>query len=338
MTGGAAAGEGASASRSSSRSTPSRRVAEPDRDREDLGVAHGLGEALLQLGFAELLFHQELLGELVAGFGDDLGERVAQLLRAPGELGRHIGLDDLLAVERVGLHLEHVDDTRELVLAADRQLHGDDLVAEGLAQAGQAAVEVGALAVEHVAEQDAGAAGVGGARPEPFGLDLDAHHRVDHDERGLDDAQGADGVGLKAGVAGRVDEVEGEAVALHVGERRRQAELTALFVVVPVADRAAVFDLAQAIDHSGAKQERLEEGRLAGTAVADEGDVPDLARFVHAGLLGSLACGPGRTAQTRATVDRRARRGAGLMAADRAPVGGVPPCRNAVRHGPYVLG
>jgi len=64
------------------------------------------------------------------------------------------------------------------VLGADRQLYGDDLVPEGLAQAVEAAVEVGALAVEHVAEQDAGATGVGGARPEPLGLDLDAHDRV----------------------------------------------------------------------------------------------------------------------------------------------------------------
>ena len=269
--------------------------------REDAGVAHGLGEAVLQLGLGDLLFHQELLGELVAGFGDDLGERVAQLLGAVGEVGRHLGHDDVLAVERVGLHAEEVDHAREVVLGADRQLHGDDLVPERLAQAGEAAVEVGALAVEHVAEQDARAAGVGGAAPEALGLDLDAHHRVDDDERGLDDAQRADGVGLKAGVAGGVDEVEREAVVLDVRQRRGQAELTALFVVVPVAHRAAVFDLAQAVDRTGAKQERLEEGRLAGAAVADEGDVPDLARLVHADLLGSFACGPGRTTQTRAT-------------------------------------
>ena len=308
-------------------------MADPTATGKMLGVAHGVGEAALQLVFGELLFEQEDLGKLVAGFGDDLDQGVARLLGALGEVGRHLALDDLLAVEGVGLHLEDVDHARELVLGADRQLHGDDLVAERLAQTGEAAVEVGAFAVEHVAEQDARAAGVGGALPEPLGLHLDAHHRVDHDEGRLDDAQRADRVGLEAGVAGRVDEVEREPAALNVGKRGSETELPALFVVVPVADRAAVFDLAQAIDHTGAKQERLEEGRLAGAAVADESDVPDLARFVHAGLLGSLACRPGRTAQTRATVGCRARRGRGLVAADCAPMRGIPPRRAAVRHG-----
>ncbi len=165
-----------------------------DRQREHLGVSHGGGEALLQLGLGELFFHEELLGELVARFGDDLDERVAQLLCAGDEIGRHLAFDDLLALDRVGLHAQHVDDALEVVLAADRELHRNDLVTEGLAQHGQTTVEVGALAIEHVAEQDTGETSLGGACPEALGLDLDAHHGVDHDERRLDDPQGADRV------------------------------------------------------------------------------------------------------------------------------------------------
>ena len=65
----------------------------------------------------------------------------------------------------------------------------DDLGAERLLQSGQRVREVGALAVEHVAEEDAGEAALVGARPEPLGLDLDAEDAVDDHEGRLDDPQ-----------------------------------------------------------------------------------------------------------------------------------------------------
>ncbi len=45
-----------------------------------------------------------------------------------------------------------------------------------------------------------------------------------------------------------------QAAALYVGQRRGQAELTPLLVVVPVADRGAVFDLAESRDDAAAEQ------------------------------------------------------------------------------------
>jgi hypothetical protein len=51
----------------------------------------------------------------------------------------------------------------------------------------QRAVEVGALAVEHVHEDDARELELVGARPDARRLHLDAHHRADDDERALDD-------------------------------------------------------------------------------------------------------------------------------------------------------
>ena len=199
------------------------------------------------------------------------------------ELGRDVDFGDLLAVVDVRLHAEKVDDARELVLAADRDLDGHDLRAEGVAQVVDGDREVGALAVEHVAEQDARQATLVGARPEPLGLHLDAEHAVDDHEGGLDDAQRGDGVGEEARVAGRVEQVEAEALALDVREAGRQAELTSLLVVVVVGDRRAFDHVPQAIDHAGLVQQTLEQRRLAGAAVADEGDVPDLAWVVHPG-------------------------------------------------------
>ena len=99
--------------------------------------------------------------------------------------------------------------------------------------------EVGALAVEHVAEEDAGEPACVGARPEPLGLDLDAEDAVDDHEGGLDDPQRGDGVGEEARIAGRVEEVEAESSALDVRKAGRQAELPALLVVVVVGDGRA---------------------------------------------------------------------------------------------------
>jgi hypothetical protein len=51
--------------------------------------------------------------------------------------------------------VEEVDDALELVLVADRDLHRDALLGELLAELLQYDEEVGALAVEHVHEDDA---------------------------------------------------------------------------------------------------------------------------------------------------------------------------------------
>ncbi len=183
----------------------------------------------------------------------------------------------------VGLHAEEVDDPVQVVLLAHRQLRRDDLRPEGRLQGGDGGREVGALAVEHVAEQHAGQTTVGGAAPQALGLDFDPEHRVDDHERGLDDLERGDGVGEKARVARRIDEVEREAGPVDVGEAGREAQLALLLVVVPVGHGRAVGDAAQTRHHAGVVQQRLEQRRLARAAMADEGDVPDLAWVVHPG-------------------------------------------------------
>ena len=252
-------------------------------DGEQLGLGDGLGEGRLELGRGDLLLGEELLEELVVGLGDGLDELAARLVGGRREVGRDVALGGLLALVDVSLHAEQIDDALEVVLAADGDLDGHDLRAEGLAQALDGEREVGALAVEHVAEEDAREAAFVGARPEPLGLDLDAEDAVDDHEGRLDDPQRGDGVGEEARVAGRVEEIEAESLALDVRKAGRQAELPALLVVVVVGDGRAVDHVPQAIDHAGLVQQALEQRSLAGTAMADEGDVPDLAWVVHPG-------------------------------------------------------
>jgi len=110
----------------------------------DLLVGEGLA--------VEVALHQPLVGL------DDGVEQLLAVLRdrighVRGDLDR-ISLAPALGA-RVGLHVEQVDDARQLVLGPDRQLDRDAMLGQLLAQRGERAVEVGPLAVEHVDEDDA---------------------------------------------------------------------------------------------------------------------------------------------------------------------------------------
>ena len=84
--------------------------------------------------------------------------------------------------------MQDVDDPGQLVLDADRDVHGDATGVELRAERLEHAEEVGALAVEHVHDDDARDVPVLAAVPGAPGADLDAHHAADDDELALDDA------------------------------------------------------------------------------------------------------------------------------------------------------
>ena len=98
--------------------------------------------------------------------------------------------------------MEDVDDPRQLVLGADREVHGDAARRELLLDLPERAVEVGALAVEHVHEQHAREAERVGELLHARGADLEAHDAGDDDERALDDLQRAARLALEPRVAG----------------------------------------------------------------------------------------------------------------------------------------
>ena len=101
--------------------------------------------------------------------------------------------------------MQEVDDAGQLVLGADRQVDRDAVLGELLLERAEDAEEVGALAVEHVHEEDAGEVSLVGALPQARRLHLDAHDAADDEERALDDPERGDRVADEAGVAGRVD-------------------------------------------------------------------------------------------------------------------------------------
>ena len=179
----------------------------------------------------------------------------------------------------------------QLVLGADRQLHGDAARRELLLHLTECAEEVGALAVEHVDEEDARDPELVGALPDPRRPDLDAHDAAEDEERPLDHPQRAARLALEARVAGHVDEVQLAALPLGVRERERDRHLPLLLVVVPVRDRRARVDRAEAVRLARLEEQRLDQRGLARASMTDDGDVADLAGLECGHAKGSSSAG-----------------------------------------------
>ena len=126
------------------------------RDWEDVSARHGGFQRGRDLVCVELLTLEVALHERLVRLDD----RIEELLAILGcEVGQLLGDRSRLALlaalgARVGTHVEHVDDARQLVLGADRDMHGDALRRDAVAQGIESPEEVGALPVEHVHEHD----------------------------------------------------------------------------------------------------------------------------------------------------------------------------------------
>ena len=187
-----------------------------------------------------------------------------------------------VAVVFVGLHVDEVDHAADVLLGADRDLGGDDVLAEGGLQRLQGAEEVGALAIEHVHEDHAREVELGGALPQAGGVDLDAHHGVDDEDGRLAHAQGAERVGDEAGLAGGVEEVDLAVVPLERAQRRADRHLARLLVGVAVGGRGALGDRPEPVEHAGLVEQGLVQRGLAAAAVADQCHVADAIGAMHA--------------------------------------------------------
>ena len=167
---------------------------------------------------------------------------------------------------------------RKSASVADRELERRDARAEPVLQLLERPLERRPLPVELVHEDRAGDPTFLGEPPRDLGLHLDALDRRDDEHREVGDPQCRGDVADEVGVARRVDQVDLVAVELERrdGERHRDAASGGLGV--EVADGVAVLDPTRAGDRAGGEEQRLGQGRLARSAVADEGDVSDPVR------------------------------------------------------------
>ena len=165
----------------------------PHRDRRD-GVGDArLAQRGLDLVGADRLVLEELHHQLVVLLGGGFDELVAVHLGVVFELGRdlaHRGVDALVVlVEEDRVHLDEVDDAREALLGADRELDRRGTRVEAIAHHLHDVVEVGARAVHLVDVGDAGHAVRVGLAPHRLGLRLDATDGAEHGDRAVEHAQ-----------------------------------------------------------------------------------------------------------------------------------------------------
>ncbi len=95
----------------------------------------------------------------------------------------------------------------------------------------------------------------------------------DDDRHRLGRRQDRERLAEEVGEAGRVDQVDEQAVVPKRRDRRIEAVAMGLLLGLEVADGVAVLDAPGLRDHAGVRKQTLGERRLARAAVADEGDV-----------------------------------------------------------------
>ena len=92
--------------------------------------------------------------------------------------------------------------------------------------------------------------------------------------------EGADHLADKILVAGGVDQINLGVLKFDGDDRDVDRDATAVLFRVPVGDGGVVFHAAHATDGAGLQQQRFGERCFAGAAVAEQGHVADLLRFV----------------------------------------------------------
>ena len=286
-------------------------------DREELALGDELLQRLGHLLAGDLAALQVALHQLVGRLRHDVHQLVVVLVggraQVVGDVDGLVAPGALAVV--VGDHVDEVDHAVELVLAADRKLHRDALRREPRLERVERREEVGPLAVEQVHEDEAREAQLLAAFPQPLRPHLDAHDARHRHDRALHHPERAQHVGLEAGLAGRVDQVDRAALPVEVRDRGRDRHLAPALLVVEVRDGRLLGDAPQPVHGARLEQQGLDERGLAGAAMADHGDVSDLAglRSRHAwppgesvGRAGGYRAGSGWSYRNR-SADARSR-------------------------------
>ena len=151
------------------------------RHRIELVARHGVLERVGDRLRVELLAFEVARHQILVRLDDGVEQLLAVLLHDVGHRVRDRLRPALAPAGRIHVraHVQEVDDARQLVLAADRQLDRDAAVGQLLPRRLEHAEEVGALAVEHVDEDDARELVLLGALPHARGVHLDAHHAAE---------------------------------------------------------------------------------------------------------------------------------------------------------------
>ncbi len=247
-------------------------------DRVELRVDGHLADAGFDLFEGEFFTFEVLLHELFGSLGHSLNELCTVLFGLRLEVRRDflhfVGSahgDVTLSVARPnqGAHFEEVNNTDEVVLSTDGQLHDQRLGTKAGDDGVYGEVEVSAQLVHLVDEADTRNVVLVSLAPNSLGLRLHAFLAIEHCDCTVEDAQGALNLNREVNVArGGVNDVDLVLVpeASHGG--RRDGDAAFLFLFHPVSRRSAVVRLADLVVHTRVEQDALGSGGLAGIDVA----------------------------------------------------------------------
>jgi len=228
-----------------------------------------LGDALLEDGLGQLVAeHRDRVEHLLAG-GLGLLEHV---------LGDGAVDDELAAValEAPGLHLDEVDDARELVLQADGKLEQHRVVAELLAELLLDAQRVGADAIALVDEGDARDVVAAHLAVDRQRLALNAGDRAEHEHRAVEHAQGALDLDGEVDVSRGVDDVQVVACPLGVRGGAGDGDPALALEIHRVhggPDAVLALDLVNGVDAVRVEQDPLGQRGLSAVDVRRDADV-----------------------------------------------------------------
>ena len=246
-------------------------------------LPHALAQSLNHLGVGEVLAAEELVHELLAGFGHGLLQGVVELLDdgvlALGDLDLH----PLLVLHLIGALVQHVDDAGDLLaLVPDGHHQRRDLVAEPGPQGLEGGVVVGVLFVSLGDIDKTGhiplftvLPGLLQAHADPVLGGADDDGRISH-------GQSLHHLAGEVKAARGVQHVDLTALVLQRGHCGGDGNLALDLLRVIVADGVPVRSLPHPVDGAGHIEQALCQRGLAASSVAQQADVADiLYRIAH---------------------------------------------------------
>ena len=253
--------------------------------RHDLVVDRAGAQALLDLLDGQVAALEILVHQFFGRLGGGLDHLFAPLLGLVHHVGGDVpgfelhALGAIVPVDR--LHADEVDHALELFFRADRQLDRHGIRLEARLHLLEDALEVGALTVHLVDEDEPRHAVLVGLAPHRLGLRLHAAHGAEHRARAVEHAQAALDFDGEIDVPRRVDDVDAVLGigAVHPfpeagGRGRGDGDAALLLLLHPVHDRGAVVHFAQLVGDAGVEQDALGGRGLAGINVGNDADIP----------------------------------------------------------------
>ncbi len=244
----------------------------------DDGVEQRLDALVAVGGAAEHGHRLAFPGQVADGRAQGPVRDVAQFLQCGGVQRGDLLLQGAACGERLGRAVrqaDQVDDTTEVALLADRQLHHERDDVQPVPDGRDRRRERRARPVELVDEGDPRDAVAIRRPPDRLGLRLDPGHRVEHGDRAVQHAQRTFHLVGEVHVPGRVDQIEPMTGPVTADGGREDGDPTVALLWIEVGDGRTVVNLALFVGGAGDVEDPLGESGLAGVDVGENAEIAD---------------------------------------------------------------